>query len=228
MKIRHIDPSQMMRHTNGMGRRYCVQGKYNLKILYRFRNTTSEKAKARLHANDGIIGYNSSHELRPENGNNPHNPKSYLNNGCNVVVLMDGLENVNTMSHVEDGNVIIELDFDAMLYLPLSDYMFQPLGADSKTKPQKATPEEIQEFVDDRLTAWAGWNMADYILNDLPKLPYLYPGLEYAFDIDEEPWKRAKADVFIKEAIPMEEPVATVIFDPETYKEYSSKKSLMR
>ena len=49
-----------------------------------------------------------------------------------------------------------------------------------------------------------------------------------AFDIDEEPWKRAKADVFIKEAIPMEEPVATVIFDPETYKEYSSKKSLMR
>lgn len=228
MIVKHLEPSQMMRNSDEIGRIYSVQGKYRLKILYRFHNTTPENAKARLFAKDGIVGYNSSHESRPENGNNPHSPKSYLNNGYNVVVLMDGLENIRTMSHVEDGDVIMELDFDAMLYLPLSDYIFQPFDADPETKPQKATPEEIQELVDDRLTAWTGWNMTNYILTDLAKLPCIYPGLECAFEVDEEPWKRAKADVFIKEAIPLEEPVATVIFDPETYREYSSKKSLMR
>lgn len=229
MKMKRIPVDEMLPTATIDGNIYLIDGRYHLVYSYRFEKLKPAEAKAAIFSKTGLIGFNSTHSERPDDDYNPKNPCAIIRHTYNTSegITMDELSNVKVLEEkLWENGAEITIGFDAKLYFVVSANY-----AEFNKGVKAASKEHLQQYVDYLIKPGEDWDSIVYFINPLTSLPYAYPGtLDPVLEDpdDDYPEKRLGIHIFIREATPLEEPTATLIFEPDEYEAYENAYSLHR
>ena len=252
MKI-NILPASKMRDVDNVcfsGSNYVIKRRYHIAYRYTFKGRTHEEAKASLLAKDGLFGFNTTHNSRPNGFFTPKSPDNiildfgenheirpkdeataqcvlYFSNSPQHTAILDNFSDIRIDGKNDDNGCTLETSFNADFYVTLPDCFADPLYIFDGYKKQNIPP--AAEWIEKNLEG----NLKCNIKNDpdisyLYSVPYTYPGREKFW-----PWQEAEPEdvqLEILEATPLEEGVATCFYDEDIVTEYqnNSKSSIMR